>query len=979
MRRHRRVALALIASALAPVAQAQFIPYFGKNKVKYDNFDWRVYKAPHFEIYYYPEFEQHLSRIASYAESSYQKVSGDLKHEIGFPIPLILYKTHSEFEETNLLPDFVDEGILAFSEPSRSRMVVPIDEPPDRLQGLMTHELTHVFEFDLVPRNLLTRGAPLWVDEGLADYMRGIWDPLDLMTIRDAAVADQIPSMTRFEGYGGFVNPRVVYNLGHACFEFIEARYGKEGIRQFMYTLRKSVVGGGAQGIYQQAFRMRPDEFDDAFQKWLKGRFKPFRDKQRPSDLGRDLSPDPEHGSLTQVIGFAPSPSGEMVAALSGNRTDGELDVVLLSAKDRRVFKNLTKGFTQRYESISIAFNARRIGHSLSFDAGGDRVAFFARSHKRRTLFLASVLTGDILKSVPLRLDEAESPCLTPDGRQVLFSALKDGVSDIYMMDLETEEVRNLTDDAWADADPQISPDGKLVAYTRRISGHSKLVVFPLDDPSHKTQLTFGTFDDVTPSFSADGNVIYYASGEDDDVFNLRSLDLRTGVIRQYTDALGGVMAPVQLTGKPDRVGFITYFKGNYELHSVELGDPLKEVDQEVRVASDEPLEFEPDVVHQVIAENKRKKGRFEKLFLENRPPINVGVTSSGDWFGGTQVALADVLADQNFLITILSVSQFRTYDFTYVNLAKRLHYGINLFDQTQFFYASPYVQPVIYSTSQALATQRYLGGSFVGVYPFDLYRRLEFSAGIMDVRQQFENADAQAYLEQQAALYGQAFPLYNGTMVPFSAHLVQETTRFREFGPLSGSTFSIGFTYAPKIGGTLSSQTADVDLRKYLRLGGTSAILATRFRGFYSWGDAPQIFYFGGNMELRGFDYYSISGNQGFFANAELRLPIVDVMKTPIGLLGPIRGTMFAGVGGAKYKNEPYTFGTSEPGVSYLGNPLFGEPVTGYHLVNGLASWGFGLQLFFGGYPLHFDWVKQTDLKTSTSFQFKFWVGFDF
>ena len=55
-------------------------------------------------------------------------------------------------------------------------MVLPIDEPPDKLQGLITHELTHVFEFDIIPRSLVQRTVPLWLDEGLADYMRGTWD-----------------------------------------------------------------------------------------------------------------------------------------------------------------------------------------------------------------------------------------------------------------------------------------------------------------------------------------------------------------------------------------------------------------------------------------------------------------------------------------------------------------------------------------------------------------------------------------------------------------------------------------------------------------------------------------------------------------------------------------------------------------------------------------------------------------------------------
>src|SRR5437773_6253234 len=151
----------LLAFPAAPPAEAQFIPYFEKNKVKYDNFAWRIYKSPHFEVYFYPEFEQHLSRVVSYAESAYQKVSADLKHEISFPIPLILYKTHSEFEQTNLFPAFVPEGVLAFAEPVRDRMVLPIDEPPDRLQGLITHELTHIFEFDLIPRNTMQRKIPL--------------------------------------------------------------------------------------------------------------------------------------------------------------------------------------------------------------------------------------------------------------------------------------------------------------------------------------------------------------------------------------------------------------------------------------------------------------------------------------------------------------------------------------------------------------------------------------------------------------------------------------------------------------------------------------------------------------------------------------------------------------------------------------------------------------------------------------------------
>ena len=62
------------------------------------------------------------------------------------------------------------------------------------------------------------------------------------------------------------------------------------------------------------------------------------------------------------------------------------------------------------------------------------------------------------------------------------------------------------------------------------------------------------------------------------------------------------------------------------------------------------------------------------------------------------------------------------------------------------------------------------------------------------------------------------------------------------------------------------------------------------------------------------------------------------------------------------------------------MNDPLFGEPVSGFHLVDGRASFGIGLQFFFLGYPLHFDWSKLTDLKVvSNNTRFDFWVGFDF
>src|SRR5438874_1825067 len=192
------VVVALVVVGWGGVASAQtpFVPYFGKNNIHYDKFDWHIYKTDHFEIYYYPDLERHLERVAGYAESAYQKISADLKHDLSFKVPLILFKTHSEFEQENVLPGEAQEGVGAFAESNRDRMLLPIDDPPDLLYGLITHELTHIFQFDIIPQSLIRRNYPLWVAEGGAEFERGMWPPMDLMTVRDAAVTDIVPKMS---------------------------------------------------------------------------------------------------------------------------------------------------------------------------------------------------------------------------------------------------------------------------------------------------------------------------------------------------------------------------------------------------------------------------------------------------------------------------------------------------------------------------------------------------------------------------------------------------------------------------------------------------------------------------------------------------------------------------------------------------------------------------------------------------------------
>jgi outer membrane protein assembly factor BamA len=171
---------------------------------------------------------------------------------------------------------------------------------------------------------------------------------------------------------------------------------------------------------------------------------------------------------------------------------------------------------------------------------------------------------------------------------------------------------------------------------------------------------------------------------------------------------------------------------------------------------------------------------------------------------------------------------------------------------------------------------------------------------------------------------------------------------------------------------------------------------------------------YFGGNSEMRGYEYLEFIGSESAFLNAELRFPFIEAMLTPLGVLGGVRGVMFANMGGGHFDGQPFKWLSNSadiytPVVRYVAGPtgqpmpVYGPPtrVEGLRLVDARASYGIGLETFALGFPIHFDWAWRTLLnkdwenlrfaadaalngQTSGSDwfrkpQFAMWIGYDF
>jgi hypothetical protein len=108
--------------ANAAVAQASF----GQNKVQYRPFDWSYVRTEHFDIYYYKGGERIAEFAARHAEKMLAEVSAIVGHKLTQRVPILLHNTHTDFQQTNVIPMALPEGVGGFTERFKELMWLPI-------------------------------------------------------------------------------------------------------------------------------------------------------------------------------------------------------------------------------------------------------------------------------------------------------------------------------------------------------------------------------------------------------------------------------------------------------------------------------------------------------------------------------------------------------------------------------------------------------------------------------------------------------------------------------------------------------------------------------------------------------------------------------------------------------------------------------------------------------------------------------------
>ena len=214
--------LASLLALIAAVPSGAQETYFGKNKVRYKDFDWKFIQSTHFDIYFYEDAYSTATFAADVLESAYVEISSELDYRLQDSIPVFIYNSHNDFQQTNITSGLIPEGVGGFTEAFKKRIVIPFTGSYEDFRHVLHHELTHAVVYDMLFGNSLSSlisrnrlfNLPLWYAEGYAEYSsRHGWDYWADMVVRDATINNYLAPPDYIGGYLAYKQGQAMIKL----------------------------------------------------------------------------------------------------------------------------------------------------------------------------------------------------------------------------------------------------------------------------------------------------------------------------------------------------------------------------------------------------------------------------------------------------------------------------------------------------------------------------------------------------------------------------------------------------------------------------------------------------------------------------------------------------------------------------------------------------------------------------------------------
>jgi hypothetical protein len=446
-----------MAAALSLGLSAQFYngsqQQFGKNRVQYKDFLWQSYRFPEIETYFYKEGRD----VAKYVSISAVRNKKDLEkffdYTVDDRVQFVVYNSQSDFRQSNVgitddeqyniggVTRIVGTKVFVYNEGDRALLDRQVRSG---LAQLILDQMMFGGNWREVLKNSTLMNLPEWYTKGVVGYATGPWSAEDEARVRDGVLGGRYSKFNRLAGKDAEL-------AGQALWSYVADVYGPAVIPNILYMTRVSrnpdsgfmyVLGVSLRSLTTECFNHYKAQFTE-------------HDRQRSDAPTQELKVKTRKARAYSQ--FKMSPDGSHAAWVSNEL--GQYKVWLYDSATGKVRK-IAKGEKKIDRIIDTSYPV------LAWHPTSGALTWTTERKGELYLSTYTLDDGKTERKPVFLLDKILSMAYSADGRNMIFSAVRDGRTDLYLYYIIGNRQEQLTDDQYDDLDPAFADKGRSILFS---------------------------------------------------------------------------------------------------------------------------------------------------------------------------------------------------------------------------------------------------------------------------------------------------------------------------------------------------------------------------------------------------------------------------------------------------------------------------------------------------------------------------------
>jgi hypothetical protein len=436
-------ALFLFAFGFSVMSQVSSVE-FGKNRVQFKKFNWQYYQTQNFNSYFNQNGQELAKYVAQIAEKELPELENFIEYSLQRRINIVIYNSFNDLQQSNIGQGIDWQNTGGVTRLVNNKVAVYFNSDHNNLRRQVREGIARVLTENILfgddlgefAGNQTLLDLPVWLTDGYIAYAAQNWS---------TALDDDLKSEMLSAKYRNFYQLAFERPLlaGHAFWYYIEERYKRENVTYFLYLAR---IYKNLNRASQQVTKMKFKNLLAEFMEYQTTKYEQDITRRRNYPKGSEIT-SVTIGKRKDYFHFNVNPNKRNSSFAVTQYKKGQYRLLLNEEDKDKVL--LKFGVRANLDKINPNYPM------MAWDPKGTRLSVLYGEEGKIKLFVFDVLTRvkPYKRDLTELFDQVQDMQYMRDSKTLLFSAVKNGHTDIYTYDIENEKLKQITNDVYDDVD----------------------------------------------------------------------------------------------------------------------------------------------------------------------------------------------------------------------------------------------------------------------------------------------------------------------------------------------------------------------------------------------------------------------------------------------------------------------------------------------------------------------------------------------